>query len=195
MQGSTDNDTTETVSEKPVHHQVEEYKPPRPKKQPMPAPIVTTSPQVKRPRLSNAGASSSNESVHHQPIIPSPITKTEPVSTPPASSSATETTPPVQFKMEPYDQAHSLIDDTGDETFCDDTLDDNTVDDTEDYSVMEGGVGEEEPQAGTSADGGAGEGQGRWFFILLTFDIVRVSGRRECNRIWRRKVERYEKKM
>lgn len=74
--------------------------------------------------------------------------------------------------MEPYDQTHSLIDETGDETFGDDTLDDNTVDDTEDYSMMEGGVGEEEPQAGTSTDG-AGEGQGRWFLLIWYWFLER----------------------
>lgn len=85
----------------------------------------------------------------------------------------TESTPPVQFKMEPY-ETHSLIDETGDETFGDDTLDDNTVDDTEDYSMMEGGVGEEEPQAGTSTDG-AGEGQGRWFLLKYYFWFLLVN--------------------
>ncbi|KAJ8968834.1 hypothetical protein NQ317_005302 [Molorchus minor] len=63
--------------------------------------------------------------------------------------------------MEPYDQSHSLIDETGDENFGDDNLDDTNVDDTDDYSMMEGGVGEEEPQAGTSTDG-AGEGQDKY---------------------------------
>lgn len=51
---------------------------------------------------------------------------------------------------------------TGDDNFGEDTLDETVGDDTEDYSMMEGGTGEEEPQAGTSADG-AGEGQGRCF--------------------------------
>lgn len=86
-------------------------------------------------------------------------------------ANVTESAPPVQFKMEPYDQTHSLIDETGDETFGDDTLDDNTVDDTEDYSMMEGGVGEEEPQAGTSTDG-AGEGQGRWFLFIYCLKLL-----------------------
>lgn len=165
LQGSTENDTTDNSQEKVVH-QIEEYKPPpRPKKQPPPSPVVT-SPQTKRPRLSST--STNNES--HHPIIPSPITKTEPVSSA-AVSNVTETAAPVQFKMEPYDQTHSLIDETGDETFGDDTLDDNTVDDTEDYSMMEGGVGEEEPQAGTSTDG-AGEGQGRWFLFIYRSKLL-----------------------
>lgn len=82
----------------------------------------------------------------------------------------------VQFKMEPYDQSQSLNDETGDENFGDDNLDDTNVDDTEDYSMMEGGVGEEEPQAGTSTDG-AGEGQGRWFcFSYITFLVVAITG-------------------
>lgn len=86
--------------------------------------------------------------------------------------------------MEPY-ETHSLIDETGDENFGDDTLDDNTVDDTEDYSMMEGGVGEEEPQAGTSTDG-AGEGQGRWFLLKYYFwfldkNVTKVDNMLELN--------------
>jgi hypothetical protein len=63
--------------------------------------------------------------------------------------------------MEPYDQSQSTVtipDDNPDETFTDDPLDESNADDgNEDYSMMEGG--DEEPQAGTSADGTAGEGQ------------------------------------
>ncbi|XP_066256703.1 protein tramtrack, beta isoform-like isoform X12 [Euwallacea similis] len=136
--GSTDADS-EPVQEKPTRHIDESYKPsPRPKKQ-LPAPVVTTTPAVKRPRLS----ASSNDS-QSAPIA---IAKTEPSSTGVDSSS-------VQFKVEPYDLNQSVtIPDDGDDNF-DENLDDNTVDDTEDYSMMEG----EEPQAGTSTDG-TGEGQ------------------------------------
>ncbi|XP_066256706.1 protein tramtrack, beta isoform-like isoform X15 [Euwallacea similis] len=138
--GSTDADS-EPVQEKPTRHIDESYKPsPRPKKQ-LPAPVVTTTPAVKRPRLS----ASSNDS-QSAPIA---IAKTEPSSTGVDSSS-------VQFKVEPYDLNQSVtIPDDGDDNF-DENLDDNTVDDTEDYSMMEG----EEPQAGTSTDG-TGEGQGK----------------------------------
>ncbi|XP_066256705.1 protein tramtrack, beta isoform-like isoform X14 [Euwallacea similis] len=138
--GSTDADS-EPVQEKPTRHIDESYKPsPRPKKQ-LPAPVVTTTPAVKRPRLS----ASSNDS-QSAPIA---IAKTEPSSTGVDSSS-------VQFKVEPYDLNQSVtIPDDGDDNF-DENLDDNTVDDTEDYSMMEG----EEPQAGTSTDG-TGEGQER----------------------------------
>ncbi|CAG9764340.1 unnamed protein product [Ceutorhynchus assimilis] len=131
----TDADS-EPTQEKPERQAEEPYKPiARPKKA-HPAPIVTTTPAVKKPRLSL----SSND----QPA-PAPITKTEP---------AIE---PSQFKVEPFDPSQSVtIPDDGDETFGDETLDDTTVDDNEDYSMMEG----EEPQAGTSTDG-AGEGQGK----------------------------------
>lgn len=68
----------------------------------------------------------------------------------------------IQFKMEPYDQSQSGVsvpDDNVDESFADDTLDDTNADDgNEDYSMIEGG--DDEPQAGTSTDGAAGEGQG-----------------------------------
>lgn len=149
FQGSTDPDS-EPAHEKPSARHVEEsYKPsPRPKKQ-LPAPVVTTTPATKRPRLSV----SSNDSQS----TPAPITKTEPIST----AATNVDSAPVQFKVEPYDQNQAVtIPDDGDETFGDDTLDDNTVDDTEDYSMMEG----EEPQAGTSTDG-TGEGQGRCIFL------------------------------
>lgn len=135
--GSADTDPIETPQEKPVH-QIEEYKP-RPKKQ-QPAP-VTQSPSVKRPRLSVSSSDSQS--------LPPTVTKSEPVASVPAGG----VSEPVQFKMEPYDQTQSLIDETGDENFGDDNLDDTNVDDTEDYSMMEGGTGEEEPQAGTSTDG------------------------------------------
>ncbi|XP_018573613.1 protein tramtrack, beta isoform isoform X32 [Anoplophora glabripennis] len=148
--GSADTDPIETPQEKPVH-QIEEYKPmPRPKKQ-QPATVTTQSTPVKRPRLSVSSTDS-------QPLPPA-VAKSEPVASVPSGGSSE----PVQFKMEPYDQTQSLIDETGDENFGDDNLDDANVDDTEDYSMMEGGTGEEEPQAGTSTDG-AGEGQGTVYF-------------------------------
>ncbi|XP_018573589.1 protein tramtrack, beta isoform isoform X10 [Anoplophora glabripennis] len=148
--GSADTDPIETPQEKPVH-QIEEYKPmPRPKKQ-QPATVTTQSTPVKRPRLSVSSTDS-------QPLPPA-VAKSEPVASVPSGGSSE----PVQFKMEPYDQTQSLIDETGDENFGDDNLDDANVDDTEDYSMMEGGTGEEEPQAGTSTDG-AGEGQGDVLF-------------------------------
>ncbi|XP_018573586.1 protein tramtrack, beta isoform isoform X7 [Anoplophora glabripennis] len=150
--GSADTDPIETPQEKPVH-QIEEYKPmPRPKKQ-QPATVTTQSTPVKRPRLSVSSTDS-------QPLPPA-VAKSEPVASVPSGGSSE----PVQFKMEPYDQTQSLIDETGDENFGDDNLDDANVDDTEDYSMMEGGTGEEEPQAGTSTDG-AGEGQGKKRIIL-----------------------------
>ncbi|XP_066139031.1 uncharacterized protein [Euwallacea fornicatus] len=143
--GSTDADS-EPVQEKPARHIDESYKPsPRPKKQ-LPTPVVTTTPAVKRPRLS----ASSNDS-QSAPIA---IAKTEPSSTGVDSSS-------VQFKVEPYDLNQSVtIPDDGDDNF-DENLDDNTVDDTEDYSMMEG----EEPQAGTSTDG-TGEGQDKTSIVI-----------------------------
>ncbi|XP_018573623.1 protein tramtrack, beta isoform isoform X41 [Anoplophora glabripennis] len=148
--GSADTDPIETPQEKPVH-QIEEYKPmPRPKKQ-QPATVTTQSTPVKRPRLSVSSTDS-------QPLPPA-VAKSEPVASVPSGGSSE----PVQFKMEPYDQTQSLIDETGDENFGDDNLDDANVDDTEDYSMMEGGTGEEEPQAGTSTDG-AGEGQDTIYF-------------------------------
>ncbi|XP_018573626.1 protein tramtrack, beta isoform isoform X43 [Anoplophora glabripennis] len=149
--GSADTDPIETPQEKPVH-QIEEYKPmPRPKKQ-QPATVTTQSTPVKRPRLSVSSTDS-------QPLPPA-VAKSEPVASVPSGGSSE----PVQFKMEPYDQTQSLIDETGDENFGDDNLDDANVDDTEDYSMMEGGTGEEEPQAGTSTDG-AGEGQGVIYIV------------------------------
>ncbi|XP_056643830.1 protein tramtrack, beta isoform-like isoform X7 [Diorhabda carinulata] len=151
--GSTDNDVTEVPVEKHTPH-VEEYKPipvSRPKKQQLSSAPPTSSPSVKRQRLSSNDAQS----------IPQTITKVEPVA--PSHQSINVSTPEpaaVHFKMEPYDQSQNLLDETGDENFGDDTLDENVGDDTEDYSMMETGTGgpEEEPQAGTSTDG-AGEGQ------------------------------------
>ncbi|XP_056643938.1 modifier of mdg4-like isoform X23 [Diorhabda sublineata] len=158
--GSTDNDVTEVPVEKHTPH-VEEYKPipvSRPKKQQLSSAPPTSSPSVKRQRLSSNDAQS----------IPQTITKVEPVA--PSHQSINVSTPEpaaVHFKMEPYDQSQNLLDETGDENFGDDTLDENVGDDTEDYSMMETGTGgpEEEPQAGTSTDG-AGEGQGMFEFIL-----------------------------
>ncbi|XP_008198845.1 protein tramtrack, beta isoform isoform X7 [Tribolium castaneum] len=103
-------------------------------------------PPAKRPRLNAPEASPT-----------SAITKTEPsVSSTPTNDQL------IQFKMEPYDQSQASItvpDDGVDETFADDPLDDTNADEgNEDYSMMEGG--DDEPQAGTSTDGAAGEGQG-----------------------------------
>ncbi|XP_008198865.1 protein tramtrack, beta isoform isoform X29 [Tribolium castaneum] len=108
-------------------------------------------PPAKRPRLNAPEASPT-----------SAITKTEPsVSSTPTNDQL------IQFKMEPYDQSQASItvpDDGVDETFADDPLDDTNADEgNEDYSMMEGG--DDEPQAGTSTDGAAGEGQGVIFFI------------------------------
>ncbi|XP_074038163.1 uncharacterized protein isoform X45 [Leptinotarsa decemlineata] len=146
--GSADVEANDP-QEKPTRP-IEEYKPvPRPKKQ-QPAPLPT--PSVKRPRLSVSSDS--------QPLPPT-ITKTEPVASVQQVGLTPE--PAIQFKMEPYDQNQSLLDETGDDNFGDDALDDTAGDDNEDYSMMESGVGDEEPQAGTSTDG-AGEGQGTIYF-------------------------------
>ncbi|XP_008198867.1 protein tramtrack, beta isoform isoform X31 [Tribolium castaneum] len=107
-------------------------------------------PPAKRPRLNAPEASPT-----------SAITKTEPsVSSTPTNDQL------IQFKMEPYDQSQASItvpDDGVDETFADDPLDDTNADEgNEDYSMMEGG--DDEPQAGTSTDGAAGEGQGVIYF-------------------------------
>ncbi|XP_063907103.1 modifier of mdg4-like isoform X39 [Zophobas morio] len=122
--------------------------PPRPKKV-----HQTPTPPAKRPRLS----------VPEQASAQQTIAKTEPA----AVSSAPSNENLIQFKMEPYDQGQSTVtipDDNTDETFTDDPLDETNADDgNEDYSMMEGG--DEEPQAGTSADGTAGEGQGTIFFL------------------------------
>ncbi|XP_015839564.1 protein tramtrack, beta isoform isoform X27 [Tribolium castaneum] len=108
-------------------------------------------PPAKRPRLNAPEASPT-----------SAITKTEPsVSSTPTNDQL------IQFKMEPYDQSQASItvpDDGVDETFADDPLDDTNADEgNEDYSMMEGG--DDEPQAGTSTDGAAGEGQGTAHFV------------------------------
>nr|XP_023014969.1 modifier of mdg4-like isoform X27 [Leptinotarsa decemlineata] len=154
--GSADVEANDP-QEKPTRP-IEEYKPvPRPKKQ-QPAPLPT--PSVKRPRLSVSSDS--------QPLPPT-ITKTEPVASVQQVGLTPE--PAIQFKMEPYDQNQSLLDETGDDNFGDDALDDTAGDDNEDYSMMESGVGDEEPQAGTSTDG-AGEGQD------VIFCIKTESGRR-----------------
>ncbi|XP_044262670.1 protein tramtrack, beta isoform-like isoform X36 [Tribolium madens] len=110
----------------------------------------TSTPPAKRPRLAPESSTSSA------------LTKTEPsVSSTPTNDQL------IQFKMEPYDQSQSSItvpDDGVDETFADDPLDDTTADEgNEDYSMMEGG--DDEPQAGTSTDGTAGEGQATVHFI------------------------------
>ncbi|XP_008198872.1 protein tramtrack, beta isoform isoform X35 [Tribolium castaneum] len=112
-------------------------------------------PPAKRPRLNAPEASPT-----------SAITKTEPsVSSTPTNDQL------IQFKMEPYDQSQASItvpDDGVDETFADDPLDDTNADEgNEDYSMMEGG--DDEPQAGTSTDGAAGEGQGVFSFIKNHF--------------------------
>ncbi|XP_008198841.1 protein tramtrack, beta isoform isoform X2 [Tribolium castaneum] len=113
-------------------------------------------PPAKRPRLNAPEASPT-----------SAITKTEPsVSSTPTNDQL------IQFKMEPYDQSQASItvpDDGVDETFADDPLDDTNADEgNEDYSMMEGG--DDEPQAGTSTDGAAGEGQ--------DFTIVNMSDKK-----------------
>ncbi|XP_076252161.1 uncharacterized protein LOC143191191 isoform X35 [Rhynchophorus ferrugineus] len=149
--GSTDVEPEQPQERSFNRHSEETYKPASRPKKPLPNPIVTTT-STKRPRLSV----SSNDSQSAAP--PSqPLTKTEPGTTLSDNSSQ-----PVQFKMEPYDQNQSVTipDDTGDENFGDDTLEDTAVDDTEDYSMMEG----EEPQAGTSTDGAA-EGQGTIYVV------------------------------
>ncbi|XP_008198844.1 protein tramtrack, beta isoform isoform X5 [Tribolium castaneum] len=116
-------------------------------------------PPAKRPRLNAPEASPT-----------SAITKTEPsVSSTPTNDQL------IQFKMEPYDQSQASItvpDDGVDETFADDPLDDTNADEgNEDYSMMEGG--DDEPQAGTSTDGAAGEGQAK-------IGQLRVSSGRVC---------------
>ncbi|XP_044262646.1 protein tramtrack, beta isoform-like isoform X14 [Tribolium madens] len=113
----------------------------------------TSTPPAKRPRLAPESSTSSA------------LTKTEPsVSSTPTNDQL------IQFKMEPYDQSQSSItvpDDGVDETFADDPLDDTTADEgNEDYSMMEGG--DDEPQAGTSTDGTAGEGQDVIYFDVAT---------------------------
>ncbi|XP_044262643.1 protein tramtrack, beta isoform-like isoform X11 [Tribolium madens] len=118
----------------------------------------TSTPPAKRPRLAPESSTSSA------------LTKTEPsVSSTPTNDQL------IQFKMEPYDQSQSSItvpDDGVDETFADDPLDDTTADEgNEDYSMMEGG--DDEPQAGTSTDGTAGEGQG-------PLQKLRTGSRRIC---------------
>ncbi|KAL3277334.1 hypothetical protein HHI36_012685 [Cryptolaemus montrouzieri] len=141
--GAADN---ESDHEKSVQQLVDDYKPeykpspsvPRPKKLPPPAPVVSA---PKRQRLS----SSTSEVVTPSNVV----TKTEPISSTPSEV--------VQFKMEPYDQTQSISIQDDDEQFGGESLDDTVGDDTEDYSMMEGN--EEEPQAGTSAEG-SGEGQG-----------------------------------
>ncbi|KAL3277344.1 hypothetical protein HHI36_012695 [Cryptolaemus montrouzieri] len=140
--GAADN---ESDHEKSVQQLVDDYKPeykpspsvPRPKKLPPPAPVVSA---PKRQRLS----SSTSEVVTPSNVV----TKTEPISSTPSEV--------VQFKMEPYDQTQSISIQDDDEQFGGESLDDTVGDDTEDYSMMEGN--EEEPQAGTSAEG-SGEGQ------------------------------------
>nr|XP_023014956.1 modifier of mdg4-like isoform X15 [Leptinotarsa decemlineata] len=156
--GSADVEANDP-QEKPTRP-IEEYKPvPRPKKQ-QPAPLPT--PSVKRPRLSVSSDS--------QPLPPT-ITKTEPVASVQQVGLTPE--PAIQFKMEPYDQNQSLLDETGDDNFGDDALDDTAGDDNEDYSMMESGVGDEEPQAGTSTDG-AGEGQGRLYFKVGRLNAPKI---------------------
>ncbi|XP_063907066.1 protein tramtrack, beta isoform-like isoform X7 [Zophobas morio] len=127
--------------------------PPRPKKV-----HQTPTPPAKRPRLS----------VPEQASAQQTIAKTEPA----AVSSAPSNENLIQFKMEPYDQGQSTVtipDDNTDETFTDDPLDETNADDgNEDYSMMEGG--DEEPQAGTSADGTAGEGQ-EFYKIESTYNV------------------------
>ncbi|XP_023014989.1 uncharacterized protein isoform X47 [Leptinotarsa decemlineata] len=175
--GSADVEANDP-QEKPTRP-IEEYKPvPRPKKQ-QPAPLPT--PSVKRPRLSVSSDS--------QPLPPT-ITKTEPVASVQQVGLTPE--PAIQFKMEPYDQNQSLLDETGDDNFGDDALDDTAGDDNEDYSMMESGVGDEEPQAGTSTDG-AGEGQGIVYFgrankypkVILNGYVYRIHSKDPNRTRWR----------
>ncbi|XP_008198840.1 protein tramtrack, beta isoform isoform X1 [Tribolium castaneum] len=123
-------------------------------------------PPAKRPRLNAPEASPT-----------SAITKTEPsVSSTPTNDQL------IQFKMEPYDQSQASItvpDDGVDETFADDPLDDTNADEgNEDYSMMEGG--DDEPQAGTSTDGAAGEGQE---FFKIQPDIEDPQPKKRINRM------------
>ncbi|KAG5874945.1 hypothetical protein JTB14_018860 [Gonioctena quinquepunctata] len=92
---------------------------------------------------------------------PTPVATPPSVKRPRLSISDSQSLPPQITKSEPVlpSQPASMTPDSGDDNFGDDTLDDNTADDNEDYSMMESGVGDEEPQAGTSTEG-AGEGQG-----------------------------------
>ncbi|XP_023014964.1 uncharacterized protein isoform X22 [Leptinotarsa decemlineata] len=175
--GSADVEANDP-QEKPTRP-IEEYKPvPRPKKQ-QPAPLPT--PSVKRPRLSVSSDS--------QPLPPT-ITKTEPVASVQQVGLTPE--PAIQFKMEPYDQNQSLLDETGDDNFGDDALDDTAGDDNEDYSMMESGVGDEEPQAGTSTDG-AGEGQAIIYFcaartnpkIILNNYVYKINNKMQDRTYWK----------
>ncbi|XP_076252162.1 uncharacterized protein LOC143191191 isoform X36 [Rhynchophorus ferrugineus] len=177
--GSTDVEPEQPQERSFNRHSEETYKPASRPKKPLPNPIVTTT-STKRPRLSV----SSNDSQSAAP--PSqPLTKTEPGTTLSDNSSQ-----PVQFKMEPYDQNQSVTipDDTGDENFGDDTLEDTAVDDTEDYSMMEG----EEPQAGTSTDGAA-EGQGIIYIaaaskhpkIILNHNDYVINRKMEGRTMWK----------
>ncbi|XP_063907101.1 modifier of mdg4-like isoform X37 [Zophobas morio] len=150
--------------------------PPRPKKV-----HQTPTPPAKRPRLS----------VPEQASAQQTIAKTEPA----AVSSAPSNENLIQFKMEPYDQGQSTVtipDDNTDETFTDDPLDETNADDgNEDYSMMEGG--DEEPQAGTSADGTAGEGQGVIYFIpgnkhpklILNRNYYVINRRMQSKTMWK----------
>ncbi|XP_044262656.1 protein tramtrack, beta isoform-like isoform X23 [Tribolium madens] len=138
----------------------------------------TSTPPAKRPRLAPESSTSSA------------LTKTEPsVSSTPTNDQL------IQFKMEPYDQSQSSItvpDDGVDETFADDPLDDTTADEgNEDYSMMEGG--DDEPQAGTSTDGTAGEGQGLVYFtsgkkypkLILDRNIFIIASKFDGQTKWR----------
>ncbi|KAK9884702.1 hypothetical protein WA026_007548 [Henosepilachna vigintioctopunctata] len=146
--GSMDN---EVDQEKSVQQLVDDYKPeykptpsvPRPKKLPSQSPAQSA---PKRQRLSTSSS---------EVVVPSNVvTKSEPV-----SNTSTDV---VQFKMEPYDQTQTISIQDDDDNFGGEGLDDTAGDDTEDYSMMEGN--EEEPQAGTSAEG-SGEGQDPAYFI------------------------------
>ncbi|XP_008198866.1 protein tramtrack, beta isoform isoform X30 [Tribolium castaneum] len=136
-------------------------------------------PPAKRPRLNAPEASPT-----------SAITKTEPsVSSTPTNDQL------IQFKMEPYDQSQASItvpDDGVDETFADDPLDDTNADEgNEDYSMMEGG--DDEPQAGTSTDGAAGEGQGLVYFtsgkkypkLILYRNVFVIASKLDDKTKWR----------
>ncbi|KAK9884703.1 hypothetical protein WA026_007548 [Henosepilachna vigintioctopunctata] len=154
--GSMDN---EVDQEKSVQQLVDDYKPeykptpsvPRPKKLPSQSPAQSA---PKRQRLSTSSS---------EVVVPSNVvTKSEPV-----SNTSTDV---VQFKMEPYDQTQTISIQDDDDNFGGEGLDDTAGDDTEDYSMMEGN--EEEPQAGTSAEG-SGEGQDEKFKPLALEQLRR----------------------
>lgn len=88
------------------------------------------------------------------------MSKTEVITSTPATAAIPDQSQSVQFKMEPYESSSTanLHTETEiDDSYADDTADEPAMDDTEDYGMAEGA--EEEPQAGTSVEA-TGEGQG-----------------------------------